>query len=67
MTAITVPGAREVYLPRIPWLCALVLVLLVFFGVFSMVALRSDRDDQPQCGGFTVGVSAIGGCDRIGG
>ena len=67
MTAILVPGAREVYLPRIPWLRALVLALLVFIGVFSMVALRSDRADQPQCGGFAIGVSAIGGCDRIGG
>jgi hypothetical protein len=67
MTAIPVPGAREFYLPRIPWLRALVLALLVFIGVFSMVALRSDRANQPQCGGFTIGVSVIGGCDRIGG
>jgi hypothetical protein len=67
MTAIPVPGVREVYLPRIPWLHAWILALLVFIGVFSLVALRSDRAEQPQCGGFTIGVSAIGGCDRIGG
>jgi hypothetical protein len=67
MTTISVTGVREVYRPRVPWLRASILALLAFLGIFSLVAMRSERVDRPQCGGFAIGVSAIGGCDGIGG
>ena len=66
MTAITVTGVRKAYLPGVPWLRASILALLAILGIFSFVAMKSERVDQPQCDSFTVGKSPIGGCDGIG-
>jgi hypothetical protein len=67
MTAISWNGIQPVYRPWFARLCAGVLVLLALLGILSLVAARSERADRPQCGGFTIGVSAIGGCDTLGG
>ena len=43
-----------------------ILALLIFFGLMSLVAVQSLRLEPPECGPFTIGQSAIGGCDWIG-
>jgi hypothetical protein len=42
-----------------------ILALLFFFGLIAFAAVQSLRLEQPQCKPFTIGQSAIGGCDWI--
>jgi hypothetical protein len=62
-------AARDAALPQssitLRWTKAL-LVLLVACGLLFFAAVQSDRSDRPACGAFTIGQSAIGGCDGIG-
>jgi hypothetical protein len=43
-----------------------ILVLLIFLGLISFAAVQSSRLDHSKCGAFTIGESAVGGCDWIG-
>lgn len=43
-----------------------ILVLLIFLGLISFAAVQSSRLDHIKCGAFTIGESAVGGCDWIG-
>lgn len=43
-----------------------ILVFLIFLGLISFAAVQSNRLDYRECGPFTIGQSAIGGCDWIG-
>ncbi|HTV34485.1 MAG TPA: hypothetical protein VME69_15560 [Methylocella sp.] len=43
-----------------------ILVLLIFLGLMSFVAMQSDRFNYRECGPFTIGQSVIAGCDWIG-
>jgi hypothetical protein len=47
-----------------PKLRALLVVILIFVGVMSFAAVLY-RAEEPQCGPFTIGVSAVSGCDWI--
>ena len=42
-----------------------ILVLLFFLGLMSFAAVQSYRLNYRECGSFTIGQSAIGGCDWI--
>lgn len=44
------------------------LMLALALGMLSFVAVdeRADQPKKEECGGFTIGVSSIGGCDGIG-
>lgn len=45
-----------------------ILAMLLALGLISLAAVLSQaQPDGPSCRGFTIGVSAIGGCDGIGG
>ena len=62
---------NTIWLPEIAAWLSKILRLLLFFG-FLLASVgqsgRSPETDRPQkCGAFTIGVSAIGGCDGIGG
>jgi hypothetical protein len=43
------------------------LMQLVIAGILSIAAVRSCEVERPPCGPFTIGKSAIGGCDYIAG
>jgi len=45
------------------------LAVLLALGLVSLAAILSELPDRhdDQCRAFTIGLSAIGGCDRIGG
>jgi hypothetical protein len=43
-----------------------IVVLLMYLGLMSLAAVQSLRLEQPKCGPFTVGQSAVGSCDRLG-
>jgi hypothetical protein len=47
-------------LPRLVWRLFLV-------GLFSIAAVQSCQLERRECGPFTIGQSAIGSCDFIGG
>lgn len=45
-----------------------ILAILLFSGALSFVAAQSsDRPEPSVCGAFTIGRSAFGGCDGLGG
>jgi hypothetical protein len=43
-----------------------VIAFLTLLGV-SFAAVLFSREEPSRCGAFTIGTSAIGSCDRIGG
>jgi hypothetical protein len=42
------------------------LLLLIALGFLTLCAVLKHQPKKPQCGAFTIGVSAIGSCDGIG-
>jgi hypothetical protein len=52
--------------PGSPEFRAYILALLIFLGLMSLAAVQSYRFEHRECGPFTIGRSAIGGCDWIG-
>ena len=45
-----------------------ILAILLFSGALSFAAAQlSDRPEPGVCGAFTLGRSAVGGCDGLGG
>jgi len=71
------PGASFDYMPPIgvgsakraasPKVRAWRLAVLMFLGLICLAAVQSYRlEGRDECGPFTIGRSAIGGCDWIG-
>jgi hypothetical protein len=60
-------GATDAVLPPRLLRARYILAILLALGLVSLAAV-SDRTEHPdECGPFSIGQSAIGGCDRIGG
>ena len=43
------------------------LLVLMFLGLvsFALISDQPQRNEQEKCGPFTLGLSALGGCDRL--
>jgi len=59
----------DAVLPKwiIPSKFARLLTLLAVLGLWLSRGVQSSGLDQSECGAFTIGASAIGGCDGFGG
>lgn len=64
--SVAAPASRKAI-----WLlnerCRHFVMYLFLFGLFSLALVRSCEIERAPCGPFTIGVSAIGGCDYIAG
>jgi hypothetical protein len=63
-------SGNTIWFPEIADWLSKISTLLLFFGLLPASVGQSGRSpetDRPgECGTFTIGVSAIGGCDGIG-
>jgi hypothetical protein len=62
---------KAIWLPEIAALLWKIFRLLLFFGLLLVAVGQSSRSPETDrsriCGAFTLGISALGGCDGIGG
>jgi hypothetical protein len=69
MSAMNVAGGRLLAsdddFVRAERRAGVILALLFLFGLIAFVAAQSLRVEQSQCKPFTIGLSAIGGCDWL--
>ena len=63
MTAAEVCGDMSAITPEFR---RRLLGLLICLGLITLAAVQPQRQERSQCGPFRIGVSAVGGCDRIG-
>jgi hypothetical protein len=70
MSMTAFPGTMDkprFFAPRNIRRSQFVLAVLILVGLVSFASVRAfETDDQRDCGPFTIGKSAIGGCDGIG-